>query len=102
MIESLSIEMAFFDGEILLVRCRVECTKEKQLYQVKGIDDYLFDITYSLELPSSPVEIICSNSSGLLYKAALRVGVHTSEDWESIELGDIHTLAFRSYEHAAT
>ena len=30
-----------------------------------------------------------------LYHAALRVGVHDSDDWESINLGNIHTMGFR-------
>ena len=29
-----------------------------------------------------------------LYSAALRMGVHTSQDWESVNLGNIHDLGF--------
>ena len=33
-----------------------------------------------------------------LVRAALRMGVHTSDDWESIDLGADHNLAFRCTE----
>ncbi len=62
MADTLSIEMAFFDNENLLVRCHIECRNERNIYKTQSQEGIQFEIAHSFELPASPVEIICSDS----------------------------------------
>jgi len=94
----LLIELAFFTGDDLLCRGNVRCGVVEAANHFDGAGDHQFDVTSRFEEPASPVEIVCRRDGKQLYKAALRVGVHTSNDWESINLGNIHTLGFRCRE----
>jgi hypothetical protein len=55
-------------------------------------------IEHSFELPACPVELrfytVALGAQDLRFHAALRMGVHESEDWESVDLG-AYTFAFR-------
>ena len=90
----LLIELAFFSGDDLLCRGSVCCGAVETADHFEGAGGHHFDTTSRFDLPASPVEIICRLDGKRLYQAALRVGVHTSDDWESIDLANIHTLAF--------
>ena len=67
----------------------------KAVEHLDGVGGHKFELSSQFEEPACPVEIECRRDGALLYKAALRVGVHTSDDWESLDLASIHTLAFR-------
>lgn len=90
------VELAFFDGDNLLCRGRIICGPSEitDRFPEEG-GDLMFAVTHVFEEPACPLVIVCSRSGTHLYRTALRMGVHTSEDWESIELGEAHTLAFR-------
>ena len=95
---TLFIELAFFDKDTLLCRGSVDCRSTKAVEHLEGVDGHQFELSSQFEEPACPVEITCRRNGALLYDAALRVGAHTSDDWESIELGNVHTLAFRCRE----
>ena len=95
---ALLIELAFFEKDTLLCRGGVRCGSEKAVEHLDGIGGHRFELSSQFDEPACSVQIVCRRDGALLYEAALRVGVHTSNDWESIKLGDIHTLAFRCRE----
>jgi hypothetical protein len=95
---ALLIELAFFDKDMLLCRGGVRCGSAKVVEHLDGVGGHQFELSSQFEEPACPVEIACRRDGTLLYEAALRVGVHTSDDWESVELGNVHTLTFRCRE----
>ena len=88
------IDLAFFDQDTLLARGSIDCSAQEQKFSFKAASGYRFDITSQFDDPACPVSISYISNDELLYKSALRVGLHSSEDWESIDLGNIHTLVF--------
>lgn len=96
----LLIDIAFFSGDDLISQGSVRCGASKIISRLDGVSGHRFEITSKFEEPACPVEIRCCCQEKELYKAALRVGVHTSDDWESVDLAGIHTLGFRCHELA--
>ena len=94
----LHIELAFFRDDELLCRGEVDCGAFESIRRIEDDHGHQFQITSKFDEPACPVEILCHQNEKILYKAALRVGVHTSDDWESIDLAGIHTLGFRCQE----
>jgi len=94
----LLIELAFFKGDDLLCRGTVRCGALDTADHFDGVGGHHFDVSSRFEQPASPVQIVCRRDGKQLYEAALRVGVHTSDDWESLDLANIHTLGFRCLE----
>jgi len=92
------IDLAFFDEDLLLARGSIHCVSRENTITLEGEAGYTFNITYQFEEPACPIFIECFSADKNMYKVALRFGVHSSEDWETINLGDIHTLAFKCYE----
>jgi len=93
--KTLHIELGFFAGDVLLARGCITCRQHEETAELEGAGGLQWTMKTRFEEPASPVEIDCERDGKRLYRAALRVGVHDSEDWESINLADIHTLAFR-------
>ena len=92
---ALHLELAFFKDDDLLCRGEVTCGATRAVNHLGGSGEHEFEVVSQFEEPASPVEIVCRHHGKHVYKAALRVGVHSSDAWESINLGNIHTLAFR-------
>jgi hypothetical protein len=90
----LQIDLAFFAGDDLIARGVVCCGSSETVAEIEGSSEHRFEVTSRFEQPACPVEISCFCQGNRLYKASLRVGVHTSDDWESIDLARIHTLGF--------
>ena len=90
----MDVELAFFAGDDLLVRGRITCGA-REVTEVLSGGGFEFRITHALEELSAPISIVCVRDEVRVYESALRMGVHTSEDWEAIDLGGIHELAFR-------
>ena len=88
------IDLALFDGDALLVRGAIDCSVQEQSFLLESKSGLVFAFTARFEDPACPVSVHCTLQGKTLYRTALRVGVHTSDDWESIDLGGIHTLAF--------
>ncbi|MFN3241506.1 MAG: hypothetical protein ACE37K_08335 [Planctomycetota bacterium] len=89
------IELGFFAGDQLLARGCVTCAGRDATSEITGHGGHAWTIKTRFAEPASPVELECTRDGTHVYAGALRVGVHTSDDWESINLADIHTLAFR-------
>ena len=94
----LNIDFAIFREGDLLCRGSLSCCASEETNHFHGTDGFEFEISARYEEPACPVEIVCRQNDEHRYDAALRVGVHTSDDWESISLGDIHILGFRCNE----
>jgi len=90
---SMLVDLAFFDGDALLARSVIRCGAMEATESSAG-EGHEFVVTHRFEEPACPIEIVCTKAGKHLYSAALRMGVHTSEDWESITLGDVHDLCF--------
>jgi len=81
---SLRIDLAFFQEDDLLARGSIICVREETEYSLVAESGHEFNITSRFEEPACPVEITCLRDNKELYRAALRVGVHTSDDWELV------------------
>jgi hypothetical protein len=92
--KSMKIDLVLFDEETLLAKAVILCTAKNTSEEFQGKYGHEFSVTHCFEEPASPITISCTLDGKRLYNAALRVGVHTSDDWESISLGEIHTLGF--------
>ncbi len=92
------VELAFFDGDTLLTRGEIQCGVEPNKSCFHSKQGHTFLVNYQFEEPACPVEIECIIDDAVKYRAALRVGVHNSEDWEVISLGNIHDLGFKCSE----
>ena len=87
------VELAFFDGDVLLARSVIRCESAEARESITS-GDHEFLVTHRFEEPACPIEIVCTKAGKRLYSAALRMGVHTSENWESVSLGNVHDLGF--------
>jgi hypothetical protein len=87
------VDLAFFDGDVLLARAVIRCGSKETTESITG-EGHEFHVTHRYEEPACPIEIVCTKAGVRLYSAALRMGVHTSQDWESVNLGNIHDLGF--------
>jgi hypothetical protein len=90
----LHIDLAFFSGDDLLTRGGVRCGVSETVTKLESASGHLFEITSRFEEPACPIEIHYYCQEKRIYKSVLRVVVHTSNDWESIDLAGIHTLGF--------
>lgn len=90
----MDVEVAFFRGDDLLCRGSVRCVPEETTQTFQG-GDYSFQVTHAFELPASRFLIVASSAGQHRFRSAMRMGVHTSDDWETIDLGDGYTLAFK-------
>ncbi|MES2947006.1 MAG: hypothetical protein V4858_00545 [Pseudomonadota bacterium] len=75
----------------------INCEADEQMLAIGDTAGLGFEITYKFEEPACPVFIACYAMGDRLYGAALRVGVHNSQDWESVDLGEKHVLVFKCY-----
>lgn len=89
------IDLAFFDGDNLLCQGSIQCDGNESTDILKSELGHRFEIQHRFDEPACPISIQCNFNGEELYNGALQVGVHNSEDWESIDLGNIHTLGFR-------
>jgi hypothetical protein len=89
------VDFALFDGDALLLRgfFHLEASPRTELFT--GPDSHELTVTHRFEEPACPIEIECRQDRRVRYAAALRMGVHNSDDWESIDLGNIHNFVFR-------
>ena len=95
----MSIRLAFFDGDALLCQGAIICDSSRAMAVIVSETGHRFEIDHRFEEPACPVSISCTKNGEHLYKAAMMVGTHTSDDWESIDLGSIHTLGFMCHVH---
>jgi len=89
------VEFAVFDGEVLLSRGRFHCIASSRTECFAGAESHQFTITHRFDLPACRVFIECRQGDTIRYRAGLAMGVHDSDDWEAVDLGQIHTFAFR-------
>jgi hypothetical protein len=93
----MNIKMTFFEEDEMLAAGVVRCLFEENEFTIQGGNGYIFQIKASYEEPACPVFIKCFLDGKLLYRSALRMGVHSSDDWETIELANNHLLIFKCY-----
>jgi hypothetical protein len=87
------VDLAFFSGDQLLGRSAIRCGATTVTETIAG-EGHVFVVTHRFEDPACPIEIVCTKAGQPLYRAALRMGAHASDDWESVTLGNIHELCF--------
>ena len=89
------VDFALFNGDALLLRGFFHCEASPRTELFTGLESHELTVTHRFEEPACPIEIECRQNGQIRYTAALRMGIHDSEDCESLDLGDIHTFAFR-------
>lgn len=116
------VDLALFKGDALLHRCRfligsekgISCYGEHTHFSLSdaepdGLPVELFSglvVEHQFDLPACPVgiqlfDVVSTDDLAEAYRqsrvfsASLHMGVHTSEEWESISLGD-YTISFWS------
>lgn len=92
----LNIRMAFFDGDTLLSGGEVLCQNDESITVFNGEEGHSFEIKSSFEEPACPIFITYKYNVEQVYRSAMRFGVHSSNDWETLNLGNIHTLVYKS------
>jgi len=95
--ESLDIEMAFFRGDELLCRGAIRCISDENLQTFEGAE-HTFQVTHAFERPACRVFISAARAGEHVFRSAMRVGVHTSDDLEAIDLGGGYSLVFKCAE----
>lgn len=82
------VELALFDGDTLMERCEIVVRANQQVNSFQ-----LYRATHKLD--SEAADIVLDNFANHieLKRSSLRMPIHESTDWESIEL-DRYTLAF--------
>ena len=82
------VELALFDGDTLLERCEIVVSATQQ------VDTFqLYRATHQLGREDADIVLDEFANHIELKRSALRMPIHESSDWESIEL-DKYTLAF--------
>jgi len=119
-VHRLYVEFALFRGDELVQRGNIlirpekgcSCFGEHRHAMIGDHDFALFVgliVEHRLEVPASPLtmhyfEVVETDDAAeplrqsLALEAALRMGVHTSDDWESINLVKGYSLAFKCSE----
>jgi hypothetical protein len=96
-VECLDIEIAFFWGDHLLCRGAITCVPEEMKQTFEGAE-HVFQVTHAFERPACRVLISATRVGEHVFRSAMRVGVHTSDDLEAINPGGGHSLAFKCAE----
>jgi hypothetical protein len=91
------MDTAIFNGDGLLASGSLEFADGEANVVLGNSVGYRFEVSYRFEEPACPVFVTCYSANAFLYRTALRVGVHNSEDWESVELAESHVLVFKCY-----
>ncbi len=93
---AMRVEMAFFDRDTLLARAVVLVHQTEEICDIKAERGDRFEVTHQFEEPASRLFIkYYSPEDDQTWRAALRMGVHNSDDWEKIELSDPYELCFK-------
>lgn len=88
-------------GSCLLQRRRDICrdailiVPEETISEIVSSQGELFRITHQFEEPACRVFIKGHAGERLLFRSAMRMGMHTSEDWEAVSLAEPFELCFR-------
>ena len=82
------VEMALFDGDTLLERGHVCVGADQRTTSFR-----LFQAHHNLGADGAEILLDGFDADAKIGRATLRMPVHDSEDWESIELG-AYTLGF--------
>lgn len=93
----MKVELAFFEGDDLLSRGEILISKFSRNDKFASNTGHQFQIQHQFDEPACPITIQCMLEGEELYNGELCMGVHDSDDWESINLGDTHTLGFRCF-----
>lgn len=85
----MQVDLALFEGDILLDRGAIRVVPSERVDMFSH-----FRITHRLGAQNADVSLSDFASHIGLVKSTLVIPIHTSTDWESIDLGD-YTLGFR-------
>jgi len=89
------VQLAFFKGDEFLCRGSIVIDREARHATMASESGHEFRISYTYEEPACPILIHCLANGELVSRSAMRIGVHTSNDWEAISLADPYELCFR-------
>lgn len=108
---ALAVEFVLFHHDVLLCRAAIRIEEQQKSEEFDypdpsaGIGTTSYEghlvIRHQFGLPAASLQLwliryIAPGSTGeVILEAALAMGVHDSEDWESVALGQDYTLAFR-------
>ncbi|QDU40457.1 hypothetical protein Mal4_48140 [Maioricimonas rarisocia] len=92
---AMRVELAFFDHEQLLCRDTILIVVEETVSEIHSERNETFRVTHQFEEPACRVFIKGFRSDRLLFRSAMRMGVHNSDDWEAVSLAAPFELCFR-------
>lgn len=92
----MAVELALFRGDDLLCRGSIviERAPASSEFAVEGGGALVISHAFGLPACSLSLRFRDSEESNRLVEAGVAMGVHDSDDWESVALGPDHTLAF--------
>jgi len=96
----MSVDLALFRGDELLGRGSICIRNQRESSEFALQDDMILFISHEFALPASSLSVELrrraegAKEKELLLEAGLAMGVHESDDWESVSLGPEYTLGF--------
>ena len=92
----MSVELALFRGDELLCRGSIviDQPRASSEFPVEGGGVLVISHEFGLPACSLGLQFRQSVESEPLLDAGVAIGVHDSDDWESVALGPDHTLGF--------
>src|SRR5262245_58106358 len=95
MAQSMRVVLAFFLHDRLLCRETIAIGPQEEKHTVTGDDGYAFVISSKYEEPACPLLIQCFQEGQMVFRSAMRMGVHNSDDWEAVSLAEPYELCFK-------
>jgi hypothetical protein len=94
--KAMRVEMGFLDRATYLAGAVVLVQQEEETSEIKSERGESFHVTRQFEEPASRLFIRCFSPEGeFVFRSAMRMGNHNSEDWEKIVLAEPYELCFR-------
>lgn len=96
----MNVDLALFRGDELLCRGEINITATRASSEFSGHDNVTLSISHAFAMPACSLSVRlrrqsdASGESEELLEAGLAMGVHESDDWESVALGPDFTLGF--------
>ncbi len=96
----MKVDLALFRGDELLCRGRISISEKRGSSEFAIHDDVTLFISHEFALPACSLSLELRRKSegsmevDQLLEAGLAMGVHESDDWESVALGPDYTLGF--------
>jgi hypothetical protein len=98
--QSMTVDFALFRGDDCLCKGGLNIQSDDRSDEFELTDGCVLFVSHSFKLPACSLGLEIwriaddLDKNEVLLEAGIAMGVHASDDWESVALGPDHTLAF--------